>query len=232
MRSQSTMLSNLGRLSALTVVIALTASLVACGDDNGDDNDENNDNGHVDASGMELETRGPASELIAQWNFDDGWTDAEGNEIDELPNPVDREGADGLEPLEAGGQRASLTLRVFDRNGDEINMDTLSRDDDTDERECTEYSARYYPVDDETDIIAWPNIQHPDSEMGGDAPFKFAETQDEEIVGIFHCDHVYIYPENDGTVDLEFMLWHINHHDDLSDPLTVVVEQPQEPLDI
>lgn len=216
---------------ALFCAVATAGLLLAtgCGDDpeNGADND---DNGHPDAGKVEIETRGMASEIIAEWDPEDGWTDADGESIDELPTPIDDE-SEGLIPMTEDGANASLTVRFFDNSGEQIEMDTLERDDDTGERECTEWSQRYWPTEDDadTDVIAWNEggtITHPDSEWD-DPPHQFVESEDDEILGIYHCDHVHFYPENAGTVDVEFLLWHIDHQDDITDPLTLRVE-PEE----
>jgi hypothetical protein len=206
----------------------LLITAVACDSDSPvDPGNGNGDNGHLDdAARVEISTRGPASTLIAVWTDGEGWADADGSSISELPNPVDVEGGNGLQPLQAGGTRASLTVTFFERDGSEIEMETLSRDDDTGARECTPYNARYYPLDDGTDVIAWPNMRHPDDP---DGPFQFAERADGEVVAIFHCDHIHIYPEREGSADIEFRLWHVDHSDMETDPITVVVGEGEEP---
>jgi hypothetical protein len=169
---------------------------------------------------VELTTRGEASALVAVWTDGAGWTDAGGGAIDELPDPVDVAG-EGLMPLAAGGQHASLAVRFFNHDGDEIPVGTLAQDPATGERDCSEYHARYAPIEDETDVIAWPNIRHPDSGAGS---FQFALRSDGDLVGIFHCDHVDIYPESPGTVEIEVLLFHLEHADDRTNRLTVRVE--------
>ncbi len=206
---------------ALTGLFALTA----CDSDpvgvNGDDPP---DNGHEDAGRVEIQTRGAASATIAVWSDGDGWTDGEGNAITEIEAPVDVEG-EGLQPLRAGGQNASLSVVFFNPDGSEVEMSTLSRDDVTRERECTEYEARYYPTTDDVTAIAWPNVRHPESTNG---PFHFAHQHDGNLVGIFHCDHIHFYPEAPGEVELEFHLWHIDHSDDHTDPITIRVHEADE----
>ena len=222
-------LKNLSRMSAAIVAaaaVAMMAFTTGCGEDP-EDNQDNNQ-AHEDASGVEIETRGNASEVIAAWNPDDGWTDGDGEDIDELPTPIDDE-SEGLIPMTEDGANASLTVRFLGRDGEEIDMDTLERDEDVRDRQCTEYSARYWPTDDhdDTDVIAWNEggaIPHPDSNFDN-PPHQFVETSDDELVGIFHCDHVHFYPENAGTVDVEFLLWHGDHQDDITDPITVRVEE-------
>jgi len=206
----------------------LFVGLVACDDSPTDPDPGNgNGNGHLDdAARVEISTRGPVSDLIAVWIDGTGWQDADGNAISELPNSVDVEGNDGLQPLQAGGTRASLTVTFFERDGTEIEMGTLGRDDATGARECTEYNARYYPLDNDTDLIAWPNMRHPDDPNG---PFQFAERANGDVVGIYHCDHIYIYPEREGSLDIEFRLWHVDHSDMETDPITVVIGEGDEP---
>lgn len=202
------------------VVAGLLTGTVACGDDP----DTNDGEGHGLLNGIELETRGAPATTIATWDVDDGWQNADGDDIDTLPDSVQEDDGE-IYPLEEDGPNASLTVRYLDADGEELKMNTIDRDDETGERECTEYSTRYVTTeaDDETDVIAWPNISHPDNESRG-APAQFAETTDGELVGLFHCDHVYLHPEEAGSVDVEFLLWHIDHADDASDPLTIEVE--------
>lgn len=217
------------RTSAIPLALVTTVLIAmgGCGDDP-EANGNNDQISHGLLNGIELETRGTPETTVAVWDVEDGWQDEDGDSIDELPDPVQVDSGD-IFPLEEGGQNASLTVRYIDSDGDEFDMDTVSRDDDTGERECTEYSTRYFPTEDdsETDVIAWPNITHPDNDDRR-APAQFAETTDGDIVGLFHCDHIHIYPEEAGTVDIEFLLWHIDHSDDASDPLTVRVEESSE----
>ncbi len=214
----------LRRVRTASLVLALpmlALGLAAC--DSSSDPLAPDDNGHADSERVEILTRGPASALLAVWIDGEGWQDADGNAITELPNPIDREGQDGLQPLRVNGPNASLTVRFFGRDGEAFEMGTVSRDPVTRSRECTEYSARYRPTDTETSIFAWPNIQHPDETNGG--PFQFARLATGGLVGIFHCDHVHFYPEQAGSVQVQFRLWHVDHSDLDTDPITVVVEE-------
>ncbi len=215
------------------LISALIATLLvftaACGDDpeNGNQDNQNNQttNEHEQAGWVEIETRGAASEIIAVWDEIEGWQDAEGNAIDELPTPIDDE-VDGMLPFTEMGPRASLTVRFFNPDGTEIEMSTLDRDDDTRVRTCSEYSARYFPADgeEETTVIYWGGLmRHPDDPTG---PAQFIEI-DDEPVGIFHCDHVHIYPQDAGEVDVEFVLWHGDHSDDVTDPITIRVYEEE-----
>ena len=216
--------SFMARLKLLTVVAALLVVAAGCGDDDDTHNNDthNNDNhGHADAGWIEIETRGAASAIIAVWDEAEGWQDEDGDPISELPTPIDDD-VDGLLPFTEMGPRASVTVRFFDADGTEVEMETLDRDEDTRERTCSEYSARYYPADGEedTEVIYWGLMRHPDAD-NGNAQFIDIEG---EVSGIFHCDHVHIYPKEEGTVDVEFVLWHSDHSDAVSDPLTIVVE--------
>jgi len=40
---------------------------------------------------------------------------------------------------------------------------------------------------------------------------------------LFHGDHVHIYGQAPGTTQIQFVLWHIDHADDATDPVTVRV---------
>jgi hypothetical protein len=213
-----------GLLLALPLLII---GLVACDSDPVTPGNGNDDNGHQDdAARVEISTRGPVSELIAVWIDGEGWQDADGNSISTLPDPVDVEGTDGLQPLAAGGTRASLTVAFFDPDGTQLDMGTISQDPDTGARQCTEYSARYYPLDNNTNIVAWPNMRHPDDP---DGPFQFAQRANGDVVGIYHCDHIHIYPEQEGSVDIEFRLWHVDHADMWTDPIAVTVGEGDAP---
>ncbi len=185
-----------------------------------------NGNGHVDATRMELHTRGAAGGLLATWTDGEGWTDAQGNAITELPNPVPQEGG-ALAPLRARGQNASLTVKFFYPDGSEVTKGTVSRDDVTRERQCTEFSARYFLPSNDAEALAWPNQPHPDAPNGS---WQFATRGNDDLVGIFHCDHIHFYPENAGTATVEFLLWHIDHADERTDPITIRVEEGPAPI--
>ncbi len=198
----------------LAIGMVATLGVMGCGDD---DNGDNGEDGHADlGGGVEVFDDGGA--MLGQWDRDDGWRDEDGETIEVLP----------LE-LEAGGEAVELEVIYYDRIG-AIEMEVESvLDEETGERECSEWSARYYPVDDDldTDVIAWPGpegpVAHPDSAQGGSAPTQFAERSDGEVVQLFTCDRVHLYPENEGDIDLEFHLWHINHTDGGTRPITVEV---------
>lgn len=206
------------KIAALLLSASLVLGLGACGDEVLDEPG----GGHQDASRIEVATRGAVPLTLAIWDENKGWQDNDGNALDTLPNPVDVEG-EGLVPLSAGGPRASLSVRFFDQRGEVIPMETLSRDEGTQERECSEYNVRYYPMDNATNIIAWPNVPHPESTRATPS-HQFVELADATITGIYHCDHVHIYPASEGSVSLQFMLWHIDHADVVTDPLTLRVE--------
>jgi len=192
----------------------LLVGLAAC------DSSTDLDDDHSEFSRVEIQTRGQASAILAVWTGENGWRNGAGNPITELPNPRDQEGQ-GLIPLRAGGPQASLTVRFFDLQGQVIPMSTVARAADPPrERTCSEDEARYFPTNTNTNVIAWPNIRHPDSPNG---PFHWVRRSSGAVVGLFHCDHLYILPESAGTVDIVFSLWHGDHSDGETTPITVRV---------
>lgn len=207
------------RASFRTGALALSAAalLVVAGCESSTDLDDD----HSDLGRVELQTRGAASAIIGVWTPTAGWTDANGNAITQITTPRDVEGA-GLQPLVAGGGNASLTVRYFLPGGAPINMGTLDRGPEPARaRSCTEDEARYAPTNNNTNVIAWPNIRHPAAPTG---PFHFVQLPNGSTPGIFHCDHVHIYPLQAGNVDLEFLLWHDDHADGNTDPIRFVVQ--------
>lgn len=202
------------RRTTLLALPILLVGLAAC------DSSTDLEDDHSDFSRVEIQTRGQASSIIAVWTGATGWQDNAGNAITELPDPRDEEGQ-GLIPLRAGGPQASLTVRFFDLQGQQIPTSTVARDADAPrERTCSEDEVRYFPTNTNTNVIAWPNIRHPDSPSG---PFHWAQRASGDIVGLFHCDHLYILPETAGTTDIFFSLWHGDHSDGETDPITVRV---------
>lgn len=205
---------SLFRRSTLLALPVLMVGLAAC------DSSTDLDDDHSDFSRVEVQTRGQASAILAVWTGTAGWRDNAGNPITELPNPRDQEG-EGLIPLRAGGPQASLTVRFFDLQNQVIPVSTLAREANAPrERTCSEDEVRYFPTNNTTNVIAWPNIRHPDSPTG---PFHWARRASGTVVGLFHCDHLYLLPEAAGTVDVVFSLWHVDHSDGETDPITVRV---------
>jgi hypothetical protein len=199
--------------SALPLGLALTLGLAGCDSFGGSDD-------HSEFSRVEIQTRGAASAVLATWTPGSGWRDTQGNTITELPNPVDQEGA-GLQPLRAGGPRASLTVRFFDRQDRPLPISTVSRQDAAPrDRTCSSDEARYVPTTPSTNVIAWPNRRHPDNPNG---PFHWAQLPGGNFEAIFHCDHVHIYPLQVGTVDITFALWHVDHSDGETAPIRLRV---------
>lgn len=196
-------------LFALLILIAFTP---AC-----DSSPTGEDNGHSDGDRVEVRASGT---LLGVWTGETGWESVDGAPLSELPDPVASGGT--LSPLVAGGMPAELVVRVFE-DGEALEMTTVSEDQQTGERTCSEYSVRYYPTDDATTRLAWPNIRHPNSADGED---QFARRADEELVHLFRCDHVRVYPETEGTVEVEFHLWHLNHSDVSTDPIRLRVAAP------
>jgi len=201
-----------------TGVLALSAAalLVVAGCESSTDLDDD----HFDLGRVEIETRGNPRTIIAQWTGQTGWTNGSGQAITELVNMrQDQSGA--IVPLTAGGPNSSVTARYFLPNGEEVTMGTVERGPEPiRDRTCTEYEARYFPTNNNTNVIAWPNIRHPNAPNG---PFHWAQIGGGEVRGIFHCDHLHFYPLSAGTVDVEFALWHIDHADGSTDPLRIRV---------
>ncbi|MDD9937432.1 MAG: hypothetical protein OXT09_27725 [Myxococcales bacterium] len=154
---------------------------------------------------------------IATWTLQQGWIDASGEPLDALPAVVVSP-TGSLEPLHAGGPPASLSVRM--RGSDNLDIEPLDPESATGGNPCGEFSARYFPLDDATSVIAWPNVPAPDAD---DGPAIFAERADGEVVQLFHCDRLDIYPEQAGSAHLELLLWHVNHADQATDALTVDV---------
>jgi hypothetical protein len=214
MKCASRTTGHLFRRGTLLALPILLVGIAACSSST-DLDDE-----HGDFSRVEIQTRGQASAMLAVWTGPTGWQDGDGNPITELPDPRDEEGQ-GLIPLRAGGPQASVTVRFFDLQGQQIPISTVSRDQDPPrERTCSEDEARYFPTNTNTNVIAWPNMRNPESPTG---PFHWAQRSTGTIVGIYHCDHVHIYPETAGTADIVFSLWHGDHSDGETDPITIRV---------
>lgn len=47
---------------------------------------------------------------------------------------------------------------------------------------------------------------------------------------LFHGDHVHIYGASEGTTDVVFVLWHIDHEDGATDPISIEVHGHDEDL--
>jgi hypothetical protein len=166
------------------------------------------DHGHADLTRVVLEIRA-TDEAIAEWTIQDGWN------VNEL-RPIPATAAGG-ERLSVDGPRASLTVRLFGEGGEELDIGTVSRDADG-TRTCTDYSARYRVEGGNTNVIAWPPI------VEGGMVTKSVMLATGERVDIFHCDHIHIYPEASGETQFQIQLWHLDHDDAATDPLTLVVD--------
>jgi len=204
----------------LRIAAALLAGLFAagCGDD-GLAVDDDRDGGGGHGSFDELEVfEATTNTLLATWTRDTAWLDANGDSLDALPPAVVGEGG-VLEPLRAGGPPASLFVGM---RGEQTDLDIAAIDTSAAAAPtCGEFSVRYFPRNDATTVIAWPNVAHPD-EPGG--PAQYALRTDGELVPIYYCDTLDIFPEQTGVANLEMLLWHVNHADQASDPLPVEVQ--------
>ncbi len=197
-----------------TTRIALVAALAlsACG------GERTLEAGHSEATALEVRSADNPDVLIARWEEEGTWTNADGAEIDALPASA-WNGSD-FEPLVAGGAPVRLLLRWEEGDGAAVDMTHLREDATTKERLCGEFSTRYYLLDDSADGIAWPNLAHPDSADGYDL---FAETEDGELAPIFNCSEVTLIPEVTGSIDLFFVVWHVSHADVETLPLRVEI---------
>ena len=216
----------------LGTILCLVFFLAACDGSDPVSPDPDEDDGlsdHQDAGKVEVYTRGGEEVLIAVWSDEIGWTDADNNPIETIENPIETSAGERL-PLRVGGQNASLTVRFFDNQGDEIDFFTEDRVDLTTEepgvsqqRICSEFTSRYF-VRDGQDKVTWPPETHPDA-VSDPQNDQFAWWDaEEQWVAIFHCDHVHFYPEEEGTFTVDFLLWHLDHSDDRTDSINFTVE--------
>jgi len=97
---------------------------------------------------------------------------------------------DALPALEEGGDFAGWTVRMFAEDGDEFTLE-----------EDGEFEARYA-----VDANAPQDVIYFD-------PSGEVELADGSEGELFHGDHVHVYPQNAGTTQLRFLLWHDNHAD-------------------
>jgi hypothetical protein len=116
-----------------------------------------------------------------------------------------------LVTLAEGGQRISLGVRAFNGDGEQFEFGTLERHDDG-TRTCTEYNMRYALAAGQPENV----IRRPDN--------RGIVTVNGEQVAVFHCDHLYLYPQSAGATQIRFVLWHVDHADDATDPIGVTVQ--------
>lgn len=206
-------MENCQKVKSLLWTMLAWLVVAGCGDNGLDVTDPGGGHGSFEGAVLSLADTGT---VLADWSIDEGWRDPMGEVLDALP-PAVRSG-DALEPLRAGGPPAYL--RVHFRSSDMLDIAPLDGGGETLENPCGEFSARYFPVDDATEVIAWPNVPHSDLPSG---PALFANRADGELVQIFHCNELHIYPERSGIAELELLLWHVNHADQASDALAVEV---------
>lgn len=205
------------KLKSLLSIMLAWLVVAGCGSSGLDVTDQGGGHGSFEGAVLSLADTGT---VLADWSIDDGWRDSTGEPLSELP-PAVRSG-DALEPLRAGGPPAYLQVQF--RSRDTLDIAPLEAGDTALQNPCGEFSARYFPLDDATEVIAWPNVRHPDQP---DGPLLFANRSDGELVQIFHCNELHIYPERAGRAELELLLWHVNHADQASDALAVqVLEGP------
>lgn len=164
-------------LTRFGLLLALPVALLLSGCDRHD-----HDHGHQDMARVVIETRGVNPEVVAEWTFAGGWNQ------NELP------------PLSLSGAnfgRASYTVKIFNSDGEQIEMGTVQRNEDG-SRICTEFSARY--------SVQGGDVVH----QPGDDGFVTVSGQ---RFNVFHCDHIHIYPRARGTASIDIVLWHVDHAD-------------------
>lgn len=223
----------------LLLIPALAVFVTAC--DTGVDDDPEDENGfHEDAGLVEiyLDDDGERGEKVALYSDEVGWTDPDGNSIEEIEDPVVNDQGE-REPLRAGGEPAVLHPVMQNNQGEVIDFyaeDVI--DLDTDEpgmRQqwiCGEFSSRYAPeIDQEQfDKIGFSLDEedrvHPDA-VSDSKNDQFIRRSTGEWVVMHRCDHNYIYPEEAGDVNIRFMLWHIDHSDDDTDFIRFTIEDAE-----
>jgi hypothetical protein len=111
-------------------------------------------------------------------------------------------GRRGLIPLRAGGPHASLTVRFFDLQNQVIQMSTVAG---TPIRPGSGPAPRTRPATprpSNTNVIAWPNIRHPDRPT---APSTGPSVPTGGRRGALPLRPPVPLPENAGTVDVVFL---------------------------
>ena len=219
-------------IAALALVFALF--FVACDDSdpvgvNGDDGDDQVSE-HGEAGQVQIFFRGD-DDPVAIWSDELGWTDADNNSIDRLENPVRTDDGE-RQPLRAGGPSASFDVKINDGQGttyDFFTEDTEPITDDLEQRFCSEFAGRFAIANAEgmRDRVAFPPQVHPDA-IDDPQNDQFAERENGDWVQIYGCDHVNIFPEEEGEIDVAFLLWHIDHSDGRTeDDLRMTIEPAQ-----
>jgi hypothetical protein len=157
--------------------------------------DRHLDDDHDDFHRVEVTDRSQAGHpTIATWIRGQGW------DVAQFPLT-----------LTEGGARRSIGFRAFDDDGDQLELGTLEQHSDG-TRTCTEYSIRWgLEQGKPTNVVRGPDAQ------------GFV-TVDGEQIATFHCDHVYLYPDQAGETAVVFYLYHVDHYDDNTSPLTVTVQ--------
>jgi hypothetical protein len=152
---------------------------------------------------IEIATRGVPSIPLGVWTAGQGWRDPQGNALTRIPAARFVEG-EGLVPIRAGGPQASLNVRFVAHGGGVADIRTAQRDAaEPRNRTCTYVSAQYAAATGSANLVAWPNIAHPTTPQG---PTHFARRANNDVVGIFHCDHLHIYPEAAGDAQVRFRI--------------------------
>lgn len=173
---------------------------------------------------VELAHADDPTRVLARWREGSGWENEAGTAIDELPASVGT-AAGSLALMEAGGPPSRLTVRMVDTEGVVLPMSTLEEDTALGERVCSEFSARYVVEPPASPPFAWPAVPHPESTRAR-PPHLFVAPTPDVLVPAFRCDEVAIHPTSSGIAPIRFVLWHVDHSDDFTDPIRVRVLPP------
>lgn len=154
---------------------------------------------HPELDRVIIETRGTAApQTIAEWNRGAGWN------VNALPTLTIGDASNNF-------GRASWTVRMWE-GGEELEMTTVSNPGGDQPRVCSEESARY-------SVTQSNNVLYNPGETG-------LVTVAGEVRNTFHCDHIHVYPASAGTAQLDFVLWHADHADGRTQPISITVQNP------
>lgn len=110
--------------------------------------------------------------------------------------------------LSDDGNHPVWTVRMFEEDGDEVVLE-----------EDGEFEARYA-----VDSAAPQNVIYFDG--SGELRFEgAAATLYGDEGELFHGDHVHVYPQQAGTTQVRFLLWHDNHSDESTDLIDLTVQE-------
>jgi hypothetical protein len=162
-----------------------------------------------------VQTTGVNPVHLAEWTYNTGWRDVDGNTVDILPLR-----------LAVDGRLLQLSAHFIYPNGHQVPMSTLEVGPPPAlERTCSEYSLRYRVMQNNdvamtSAVLAWPNVVHPAGALEMD---HYAVRGSGAVVGIYNCETIHLYPEQRGIATIDFILWHGDHFDMRTLPLAIEV---------